>query len=48
MNLLRNFLRARLAARHAHAFRRDTRRREWSVTVPAPRAPHGDTLHSHA
>jgi hypothetical protein len=38
MNLLRNFLRARLAARHAHVGRRDNRRREWHVTVPAPRA----------
>lgn len=37
MNLLRNFLRARLAARHAHLNRRDARRREWRVTVPAPR-----------
>ncbi|HEX5487899.1 MAG TPA: hypothetical protein VFX04_01965 [Rhodanobacteraceae bacterium] len=37
MNLLRNFLRARLAARHAHSSHRDGRRREWSVTVPAPR-----------
>jgi len=37
MNLLRNFLRARLAARHAHSNRRDGRRREWNVTVPAPR-----------
>ncbi|MGH8114357.1 MAG: hypothetical protein ACREPS_04785 [Rhodanobacteraceae bacterium] len=38
MNLLRNFFRARMAARHAPAHRRDGRRREWSVTVPAPRA----------
>ena len=38
MNLLRNFLRARLAVRHAQSFRRDARRREWHVTVPAPRA----------
>lgn len=38
MNLLRNFFRARLTARHAFAHRRDDRRREWSVTVPAPRA----------
>ncbi len=37
MNLLRNFFRARLAARHAHALRRDGRRRDWRVTVPAPR-----------
>lgn len=37
MNLLRNFFRARLAARHAPANHRDARRREWSVTVPAPR-----------
>jgi hypothetical protein len=36
MNLLRNFIRARLAARHAHSHRRGARR-EWSVTVPAPR-----------
>jgi hypothetical protein len=41
MNLLRNFLRARLAARHAHPNRRDARRREWSVTVPAPRGVNG-------
>jgi hypothetical protein len=41
MNLLRNFLRARLAARHSHSSRRDGRRREWSVTVPAPRAVDG-------
>ncbi len=38
MNLLRNFLRARLAPRHAHASRDDARRRQWHVTVPAPRA----------
>ena len=37
MNLLRNFIRARLAARHAPGNRRDARRREWHVTVPAPR-----------
>ena len=37
MNLLRNFIRARLAARHAQPHRRDGRRREWRVTVPAPR-----------
>jgi hypothetical protein len=41
MNLLRNFLRARLAARHAHSSRHDGRRREWSVTVPAPRVVAG-------
>ncbi|HET7161105.1 MAG TPA: hypothetical protein VFI32_00335 [Rhodanobacteraceae bacterium] len=38
MNLLRNFLRARLATRQAHANRRGGRRREWRVTVPAPRS----------
>lgn len=38
MNLLRNFFRARVTVRHAHAHRLDGRRREWSVTVPAPRA----------
>ncbi|MGH8183339.1 MAG: hypothetical protein ACREPH_06750 [Rhodanobacteraceae bacterium] len=38
MNLLRNFIRARLAARLAHSYRRDGRRREWRVTVPAPRS----------
>ncbi len=38
MNLLRNFLRARLINRQAHLNRRDVRRREWHVTVPAPRA----------
>ncbi len=38
MNLLRNFFRARLMARLASASRSD-RRREWKVTVPAPRAP---------
>ncbi|HEU0277053.1 MAG TPA: hypothetical protein VFQ95_04455 [Rhodanobacteraceae bacterium] len=38
MNLLRNFFRARLAARPVRLLRRD-RRREWKVTVPAPRAP---------
>jgi hypothetical protein len=37
MNLLRLFIRARLAARQAHSHRRDGRRREWNVTVPAPR-----------
>jgi hypothetical protein len=37
MNLLRNFLRARLLNRQAHLNRRDGRRREWHVTVPAPR-----------
>jgi hypothetical protein len=37
MNLLRNFIRARLAARRAHPYRRDGRRHEWNVTVPAPR-----------
>jgi hypothetical protein len=36
MNLLRNFFRARLAARHAQG-NRDGSRREWRVTVPAPR-----------
>lgn len=36
MNLLRNFIRARLAARHAHPHRRGGRR-DWNVTVPAPR-----------
>lgn len=41
MNLLRNFLRARLAVRHAHSSRRDGRRREWRVTVPAPRVADG-------
>lgn len=41
MNLLRNFLRARLAVRHAHSNRRDVRRRAWSVTVPAPRIGNG-------
>ena len=38
MNLLRNFIRSRLAARQAHANRRGNHRREWHVTVPAPRA----------
>lgn len=37
MNLLRQFLRARLDARRTQAHRRDARRREWHVTVPAPR-----------
>lgn len=37
MNLLRNFLRARLATRLARGDRRDGRRRAWRVTVPAPR-----------
>jgi hypothetical protein len=37
MNLLRNFLRARLTARQTHSNRRDGRRRAWCVTVPAPR-----------
>ncbi|MGH8153528.1 MAG: hypothetical protein ACREPF_12475 [Rhodanobacteraceae bacterium] len=37
MNLLRNFFRARVAARQAHGHRREARRREWRVTVPAPR-----------
>lgn len=41
MNLLRNFIRARLAARHAHSHRRDGRRRAWNVTVPAPRMAAG-------
>ncbi|HJP97183.1 MAG TPA: hypothetical protein VJ862_01355 [Rhodanobacteraceae bacterium] len=45
MNLLRNFFRARLAARHAHSNRPDGRRREWRVTVPAPRVGNG---HSQA
>ncbi|GEM_PF-1033022 len=39
MNLLRNFFRVRLAARRAQVSRRDGRRREWRVTVPAPRTP---------
>lgn len=43
MNLLRNFLRARLAARQAHLNRRDVRRRAWNVTVPAPRASAGQS-----
>lgn len=43
MNLLRQFLRVRLAARQAH--RTDGRRRGWRVTVPAPRASVG---HSQA
>lgn len=38
MNLLRNFFRARLSLRRGQAHRRDGRRREWHVTVPAPRA----------
>lgn len=41
MNLLRNFIRARLASHQTHlnrrASRRDHRQREWRVTVPAPR-----------
>ncbi|HEX7338429.1 MAG TPA: hypothetical protein VF271_00675 [Rhodanobacteraceae bacterium] len=42
MNLLRNFFRARLGARHAHANGRDGRRRVWNVTVPAPRVAAGE------
>ena len=37
MNLLRNFIRARLATRQAHANRHGGQRRAWRVTVPAPR-----------
>ena len=36
MKLLRDLFRLRLAPRHAPHFRR-TSRREWHVTVPAPR-----------
>ena len=36
MKLLREIFRLRLAPRHAHS-RRGNRRREWHVTVPAPR-----------
>ncbi|HJU27488.1 MAG TPA: hypothetical protein VJ722_12490 [Rhodanobacteraceae bacterium] len=37
MKLLREFFRLRLALRHAPISRRGNRRREWHVTVPAPR-----------
>lgn len=37
MKLLRDFFRMRLVPRHAPHFRRANRRREWHVTVPAPR-----------
>ncbi len=36
MKLLREFC-LRLVPRHAPHFRRSARRREWHVTVPAPR-----------
>jgi hypothetical protein len=48
MNLLRNFFRMRLAARHAHMSRRDARRRSWNVTVPAPRDASDDAAAAHA
>ena len=38
MKLLRDLFRLRLAARHGTHARRGNRRREWHVTVPAPRA----------
>ncbi len=37
MKLLREIC-LRLVSRHAPHFRRGNRRREWHVTVPAPRA----------